>query len=102
MLKIKLQIGNKRKLENVIDAVIAQEDMIQIEAGRICTIGENPSMKYWKTAWIDKVSKYLWKRNLELLSPKVKRFYKIRNKILINYTIQYVKNTSNKQILYIK
>ena len=46
MLKIKLQIRNKRKLENAIDAVIAQEDMIQIEAGRICTIGENPSMKY--------------------------------------------------------
>ena len=33
MLKIKLHIENKRKSENAIDAVMVQEDMIQIKAG---------------------------------------------------------------------
>ena len=107
MLKIKLYIENKRKSGNITDAVIAQEDMIQIEVGWNCRIGENPSMKYWKIAWIDEVSKCLWKRNLKLLSPKVKRFYKTINKTLMDYAIEYAKNRLNErdtlfQINYIR
>ena len=107
ILKIKLHIGNKRNSWNATDAVMVQEDMIQIEAGWNRIIGKNLSMKYWTTAWIDKVSECLWKRNLELLSPKVKRFYKTINKTLMDYAIEYAKNRLNErdtlfQINYIR
>ena len=59
MLKLKLHIGNKRKLGNGNDAIKAQEDMINVEAGRNVEIGENLNKRYWKETWVDEINNLL-------------------------------------------
>ena len=62
MMKLKLYLGNKRKVGNANEAIIAQEDMRNIEAGRNVQMGEDPQKRYWKETWIDEVSDLLWYR----------------------------------------
>ena len=56
MIKLKLYIGNKRKSSNIIDTVIAHENIRSIEAERNDMLRENSQNTYWKHMCIDKVN----------------------------------------------
>ena len=46
MLKLKMYVGNIRKRGNTADAMIAQEDMQNVEAMRNIILRENPNQRY--------------------------------------------------------
>lgn len=46
VLKLKLYIGNMRKLGNAAEAIQVQLDYQEVEAGRVVTIGEDPELRY--------------------------------------------------------
>jgi len=89
MLKLKLYIGNKKKTGNATEAVKAHKEMQYIEGGRNIIIGENPMQRYWKAIWIDEVSNLLWKRDLQLISPRKQILHNTINKIIMEYVIEY-------------
>ena len=90
-LKLKLYIGNKRRLGNSAEALKIQEEYQVIEAGREIVLGENPEQRYWKKMWIDEVNDELWKRNIKLESND-ERILKTKNKTVMEYAIKYVEN----------
>ena len=101
MMKLKLYLGNERKAGNANEAVITQEDMRNIEAGRNVQMGEDPQKRYWKETWIDEVSDLLWYRKLSLHSPQTNDLYQSNNKTLIEYALDYMNQTKcNSDILY--
>ena len=101
MMKLKLYLGNKRKLGNTNEAVVAQEDMRNIEAGRNVKMGEDPHKRYWKETWIDEVSDLLWEREINLQSPKKNRFYESTNKTMMEYAMEYAQQMNcDKNIMY--
>ena len=55
VLKLKLYVGNIRKLGNAADSIKVQKGYQEVEAGRVVTLGENPNLRYWKKTWIDEV-----------------------------------------------
>ena len=79
MLKIKLYIGNIRKLGHATDSIKMQEDYQEIEAGRNIRLGENPKMRYWKKTWIDEVSEELWKRQATFQTSVEQRKQRTKN-----------------------
>ena len=46
VLKLKLYIGNMRKLGNAAEAIQVQLDYQEVEAGRVVTIGEDSELRY--------------------------------------------------------
>ena len=71
VLKMKQQVGNKRKLENAAKSIKIQEEYQEIEAGRIVRLGENPNNRYWTKGSINEANDELWKRKMQLtLNPE--------------------------------
>ena len=97
MLKIKLYVGNIRKLGHATDSIKMQEDYQEIEAGRNIRLGENPKMRYWKKTWIDEVSEELWKRQATFQTSVEQRKQRTKNKTVMEYAIEYVNLYDKKQ-----
>ena len=64
-------------------------------------MGEDPKRRYWMPTWLDEVSDLLWRRKLELQSPKVEQFCSISNKPLIEYALGYTATFQlSSEVLY--
>ena len=100
-MKLKLYIGNVRRIGNATQALDIHHDFQQIEAGRNCTIGEDSKNVYWKETWIDEVNQLLWQRKMSIVRNPRENLYSTSNKTIMEYAIQYVEsNKLPKQMLY--
>ena len=90
MLKMKQYVGNKRKGGNAAKSIEVQEEYQIVEAGRFLELGEDPKRRYWKRTWIDEINNELWNRNMRLRYPNEDKKKRIKNKTLMEYTVEYV------------
>jgi len=106
ILKAKLYLGNMRVGSNTTKAVSVQEEYLKLEAGRDIDVGYDPSMRYWKSTWIDKVSNLFYKRNIIITNEKTQKRVS-KNKSIMAYAIDYMQEkglseTVLKQINFIR
>jgi len=91
-LKLRLYLGNKRKKGNAYEALRAQEELLQVDAGRRVNKGENPKDRYWKVTWVDEVNDLLWIRKITIKNETKNHLFASTNKTIMEYALEYVKS----------
>ena len=98
---LKLYLGNKQCHSNASRIINLLEELMWVEAGLNDDIINNFEEPHWTESWIDEIKNIMRKRNIHLHSEKLNEFKITKNKTLMIYAREYVREET-KDIEIIK